>query len=282
MKRWFSGFLGGVIFLVPMICAQAAPSIQVAGMEGRIQSHTAVLSAVFGNREQGIDLEIAGAAALSGSLRADMFQVSGTLAMPLIKDGLLLETLALTGATSQQVRVMIKFPDVKKQAEILVRFSLFSNAPGAKAAPLGELRFSVFPASVTKELTNLLQPKPDARVIVFGPGQPLRHFLSGLKIAFEDGGTDTPERFDPSRLYFGDLATHEQYQQAEDRSAGARIVLFAPDESLPPGGYAERSSAGVHVQVTSRLLDNIAVDPQAQLALIKIIHLLSASSSSAN
>jgi hypothetical protein len=119
-------------------------------------------------------------------------------------------------------------------------------------------------------------------VVVFGPGQKLRHFLTGLRVLFEDGGTDTPDRFDPNRLYFGELATDEQFQQAQDHSAGARMALFSPDESLPVGVYAERSHSRIFVHVTSPLLTNLNDDPRAQLGLIKIIHFLSAPPSSAN
>jgi hypothetical protein len=106
--------------------------------------------------------------------------------------------------------------------------------------------------------------------------------LTGLHMPFEDGGDGTPDRFDPNRFYFGELATDEQFQQAQDQSAGARLVLFSPDESLPAGVYAERSPSGALIHVTAPLLDNLNDDPRAQLGFIKIIHLLSAPPPSAN
>jgi hypothetical protein len=63
-------------------------------------------------------------------------------------------------------------------------------------------------------------------------------------VSFADSGTGTPDRFDPNRLYFGELKTDEQFQQAQDQSADARLVLFSPDKLLPAGVYAERFNSG--------------------------------------
>ena len=50
---------------------------------------------------------------------------------------------------------------------------------------------------------------------------------------------------------------------------------FAPDENLPPGIYLDRWGPGAIAHVTAPLLDNLADDPRAQLALTKILMLLS-------
>jgi len=280
MKASFSWMICGILFIRLASSAHATNSIQLVGMEGRSSPAAVNLPAVFGNKEKEVDLEINGVTVSSVSLHADLFQISGTLAMPLAKDIHLQEGLTLSTPPPQRLRVSIKFPNVKQQAEILVRLSLAKNAPD-KTAALGDLRFEVFPTSVTKELTDLLQPKSNAKAMVFGPGQKLRHFLTSAHVSFEDGGSDTPDRFDPNRLYFGELSTKEQFQQVQDRSNGAHVVLFSPDESLPAGVYSDRSNPGIFIQVTSPLLDNLDDDPRAQLGFIKIIHLLSASPSSA-
>ncbi len=283
MKLRLSLLICAVTFLWPQPSLLATSTVQLVGMEGRVPPATAELPAIFGNQQAGIDIEINGFTAASGPLRADFLQVAGGLAMPLAKDVLLQHGIFFFGTSLQHLHVSMKFPDVKQRAEVLVRFSLSNDLPSGKQIELlGDLRFVVFPASVTRELADLLQPKPDARVIIFGPGQKLRHFLTGLHVPFEDNGSDTPNRFDSSRLYFGELATEQQFQQAQDRSAGGRVALFSPDQSLPTGVYSDRSSAGVLIHVTSPLLDNLSDDPRSQLGLIKIIHLLSAPPPSAN
>jgi hypothetical protein len=261
--------------------ALATDAVRFVSLEGHVESASR-LPAVFGNHEERLNIDVAAVTAQTASLRADLFQVAGGLAMPLAKDIHLQDGLTFANASPQRLRVSIKFPDVKGQAEVLVRLALVQNVPQASPIPLGDLRFEVFPASVIRELKDLFQPKPDAQVIIFGPGQKLRHFLTGLHMSFEDGGTGIPDRFDPNRLYFGELATGEQFQQAQDQSAGARMVLFSPDESLPAGVYSERSNSGVLIHVTSPLLDNLNDDPRAQLGLAKIIHFLSAPLPSAN
>lgn len=261
--------------------ALAADAVRLVSLEGRVEPASR-LPAVFGKHEERLNIEVNAVTAQTASLRANLFQVANDLAMPLAKDIHLQEGITFANASPQRLRVSIKFPDVKGQAEVLVRLALIQNVPQASPIPLGDLRFEVFPASVTQELKGLFQPKPDAQVVVFGPGQKLRHFLTGLHVSFEDDGTGTPDRFDPNRFYFGELATDEQFQQVQDQSAGARMVLFSPDETLPAGVYAERSNSGVLIHVTSPLLDNLNDDPRSQLGLIKVIHFLSAPSPSTN
>lgn len=269
--------------LVSACSGFAADRVHLVSLEGRVEpaSH---LPAVFGNHEEKLNLEVGGVVAQTASLRADLFQVVGGLAMPLSKDIHLQEGIAFVTASPQRLGVSIKFPEVKGRAEILVHLALFPSIQQTTLVPLGDIRFEVFPANVTKELTDLLKPKSDgsSSVVLFGPGQRLRHFLAALHVNFEDGGTGIPDRFDPNRLYFGELSNDERFQQAQDQSAGARMVLFSPDESLPAGVYAERSNSGVLIHVTSQLLDNLIDDPRAQLGLTKVIHLLSAPPPSAN
>jgi len=249
--------------------------MRLVDLEGRAEPATQTQTpAIFGNREQGLDLEIDAPVVQSGLLLASLFQVAG-YAMPLARNIRLKEGITFPNGPPYRLHVSVKFPDVKRPAKILLTLSL-SPKPGANVIDCRPLYFEVFPSSMTKELTDLLQPNPDglAPAVVFGPGQKLRHFLTGLHVPFEDGGIDTPDRFDPNRLYFGELSTDEQFQQTQDHSAGARLALFSPEESLPDGVYAERSHSGTLIHVTSPLLDNLGDDPRAQLAFIKIIHLL--------
>ena len=261
----------------------AAPSIQVTGLTGQIPP-AALLPAVFGDRKEDVDLQLNGATTPSASLRADFFQVSGSLSLPLSRDVHLQEKLTLPSATSpQNLRVPIQFPAVARRTELLLRLTLVQDAP-LSPIPLGEIRFDLFPTGITKELTDLLQPTPNGHepVLLFGSGTKLRHFLTGLHVHFEDLGGDTPDRFDPKRLYFGELDTEEKFHQAQDRSAGGRVIVFSPDDSLPVGAYTNPSGSGLFIQVTAPLLDNLDTDPRAQLALIKFIHLLSNPPPSAN
>ena len=275
----------GALLLGAAPVAFGAPSIRVLGFgaEGENQTYVPALPAVFGNREKKLSSCLMGLPMRPPICAPTYFRLQ-RLTMPLVKDVHLKDGITFPNASRQDLMLAVKIPDVKRHTEVLVRLSLVPNGPQARPLHLMDIPFEVFPASVTQELKDLLKPKPDgsAPVVVFGPGQKLRHFLTGLHVSFEDGGSGTPDRFDASRIYFGELATDEQFQQAQDRSAGARLVLFSPDESLPTGVYAERSNSGVLVHVTSPLLDNLDDDPRAQLGIMKIIHFLSTSSPSAN
>jgi hypothetical protein len=261
----------------------AESTVQLVGVEGRIPPG-ASLPAVFGGREKGLNLEIKGVTMQGGSLRADLLSVAGSLALPLVKNLDLQDGIALSEATSHALRVSLKFPEVKSRTGIVVRLILIDPAAPSNVISLGDLRFQVFPASLTKNLNDLLPPMADGtpRLVLFGSGQKLRHGLTELHVPFEDGGSDLPNRFDPNRLYFGELTTSEERQSAQDRSAGARLALFASDESLPPGIYADRSNAGVLINVSLPILDNLTDDPLAQLGLMKIIRQLSTNATSAN
>ncbi len=281
----------GAWLLLANLHAFAQVSVQLAGLEGRSQPNP-VIPALFGGSQQKLDLRVGETITLARhlvagrSLSGGWYSCETHRCKPSVGGSLSRCPVIWLDYAGQ----LVKFPEVKGRTAIVVHLSglLESIQPNGIRRPtpvvLGDLRFEVYPATVTKDLTDLLQPKPDgsAQIVVFGPGQKLRQFLTGLHVSFEYSGIGTPDRFDPNRLYFGELATDEQFQQAQDRSAGARLVLFSPDESLPAGVYTDRSSSGVLIHVTAPLLDNLNDDPRAQLGLIKIIRLLSAPPPSAN
>jgi hypothetical protein len=271
----------GILLALTTAATPALESVRLIGIAGRTDSN-APLPAVFSNREEKLDLEIDAPAVSSAALRADLFQVTGELAMPLDRNRVLTEGLVFPTASLQHLRIAVKFPEVKRCAVILLRLSL-KNATAMPVA-LGELRFEVFPASVTKELLDLLRPRPGgpSAVTIFGPGQLLRNFLTDSHVSFDEGGTDVPGQLDPVRLYFGEWpASGDSSPPLQDPAEPGRIAVFGPDDSVPPGVYVERSSpAGPLVRVTLPFLQNLKEDPRSQLALIKVIHLLSAFPSS--
>jgi hypothetical protein len=271
---------------LPASVAFAADSIRVLGFgaDGVTHEYVPALPGIFSKRDEKISIVIDGAAVQPAYLRADLFQVAGKLAMPLAKDLHLREGITFPNGARQVLAGFITIPEVKRRTEVLIQLALVPNGSPVIPIHLMDIRLVVFPTSITQELTDLLQPASDgsARVVVFGSGQKLRHFLTSLHVLFEDGGAGVPDRFDADRFYLGELATNAEQLSAQDRSAGARLALFASDDSLPPGIYANRSSTGVLINVSLPMLDNLTDDPLAQLALMKIIRQLSASSTSAN
>jgi hypothetical protein len=277
MKPHIAGLTCWILFLVPVAWTQAGESVRLLGLADRT-APTPQNPAVFGNRDEILELEIVADATQNASLRADLFQIAGSMAMPLSKRLHLRDGLAFSGASPQRVRVAMKFPEVKERAQILVHLSLFPSGPQAAAISLGDLQFEVFPSDIARELAALLKPKENEASLatIFGSGHKLRDFFATLRVPFDDGGESVPDRLDPARYYFVEPSDDHQTQDAVDRRAGVRLVVFAPNESLPLGIYAERSTAGAFIRVTLPLLDDLRTDPRAQLGLIKIIHLLSA------
>ncbi len=257
-------------------------SVELVGLEGRGRQEPTV-PAVFGGSEQKLDLNVSGVPDRSGTaLYADLFQIAGTLARPIATHVQLNESFSLTPTAPDGEQVSLNFPEVKRQTEILVRLSaLKRTAPpnggqSADSVAVGELHFMVFPPSLTQEVKDLLEVPQDkpARAFLFGPGQKLRTFFKNASIRFEDGGASTPDRLNPGRYYFLEAADQNQVQTVTDRRAGCCLAVFYPDAELPAGLYSEQSQGGTFVRVTSPLLNDLNVDPRAQLALLKIIHLL--------
>jgi len=260
-----------------------ATTVEVVGLQGYVEPALPPTS-VFGNREQGVDLDVSNAAPKSGPLMADVFQVTGELSMPLATNVRLQDAVTLTGAPSQRLHVSIKFPDVKQHAQILIRLSIRGTPPQTTPALLGDLHFEVFPNSLTKQLADLLQPRPDGSVpvVLFGAGRKLHVFLGAIGVRFDDAGNDCPETFEAGRLYLGEMASAQGAVPTQEMVNAAHVAIFAPDPLLPAGIYAESRASGVFVQVTQPLLDNLSIDPRAQLALIKVIHLLNSQLASNN
>jgi hypothetical protein len=221
------------------------------------------IPSTFDDRTRSIEIDVDGAAGMTGSLHADLFQVAGQLALPLVKNLELQKTVTLAEAT--HLRFSLKFPAVKRRTEILVRLTLSSANPTA----LGEIKFEVFPKTTTKELVDALQAR--GKPVLFGPGNKLRQFLQSQHVPFDDGGEELPDNFTSNLLYIGELKDAAQFQELQDRTPNARVLAFAPDETLPSGVYV----TGKLARVTSPPLDHLPDDPRAQLALTKIINLLS-------
>jgi len=274
----------GVVLLGHAANAADAPSLSViiSDIASQPKEAAPVVPEVFGDREEPIALTIATSFEGPAYLRADLFQIAGKLSMPLAND-VHLKDVTFAHVLAQNLNFRVKLPDVKSPTEILIRVSLAPAKATDSVLHVADFRYKVYPSSVTQELTDLLQPNPSAPAlaVIFGPGQKLREFLTSLHVPFEDAGASTPDRFDSSRLYFCEMNDGEQFQQAQDRSAGVHMAVFSPDSSLPEGVYSERSDSGTFIHVTSPLLDNLNEDPRGQLGLIKIIHLLSITSSSA-
>jgi len=262
------------LFLLNAATGEAAPLLRVLAIEGRGEAPAPVPD-VFGDSTQGFDIEIAGVAASGVSLYTMPYQFAGGMAMPLGPDLDLMDGLTLTDAVPQKIHIRLKIPAVSRRAKIVYRLSIVAKA--AAPIPIGEIMLEVFPAGLTTDLADLLRGKPNASplVVVFGTGHLVRPVLTTLHVPFQEGGFSLPNHFEVGRFYFGELDKDEQFQQARDRSAGARLVIFSPDDTLPPGIYSEKSPSGVLIHVTSPLLDHFGADPRAQLALIKIVSLLS-------
>jgi hypothetical protein len=261
-------------FLICSATAEAAPSLRLLTIEGRDEA-PAPVPGVFGASTQGFDVEIAGINATGVSLHTMPFQIAGGMAMPLGPDLDLMDGLILADAAPQKVHITLKIPAVSRQAKIVYRLSIVAKA--AAPSPIGEFTLEVFPASLTTDLADMLRGNPNAEplVVVFGTGHRVRPILTALHVPFQEGGLSVPSHFEVGRFYFGELDKDEQFQQARDRAAGARLVILSPDDTLPPGVYSEKSSSGILIHVTSPLLDHFDADPRAQLALIKIVRLLS-------
>jgi len=273
----------GGLLLLSAACGFGAASVRLADFPGRTEP-APLLHAVFGNRAQTLDLEIDNAAPSSGDLVADLFQTSGELALPLARGIHVQDAVTLDGKGPQTLRISIKFPNVQKRAETLVRFSLVSRSSTTVPVQVGDLRLEVYPASITKELEDLLKPRTDGTIpaVLFGAGRKLQSFLALAKIPYDVSGIDLPDQFEPNRIYFGEAAHEESYSITQEIRQRVRMAVFAPDQSLPAGVYAEQAPDAVFIRVTLPLLDNLNDDPRAQLALIKIIHLLIAPPSSIN
>jgi hypothetical protein len=271
------------LLLLSAACGFGAPSVRLADLPGRAEP-APLLPAVFGNRTQALDLEIDNAAPSSGDLVADLFQTSGELALPLTKGVHVQDAITLDGNGPQRLHVSLKFSNVQQRAEILVRFSLVPHASNPMPVQVGELHFEVFPASITKELADLLKPRTDGTIpaVLFGAGRKLQNFLAQSKIPYDVGGMDLPDQFEPHRIYFGEAAHEESYSITQEIRQRVHMAVFAPDPSVPAGIYAEQAPDAVFIRVTLPLLDNLNDDPRAQLGLIKIIQLLTAPSSSIN
>jgi hypothetical protein len=283
MNASLAGVACGVLLALASSPARGLEPVRFMGIAGRPEEN-APLPAVFSDQKEEIDLEL-DMPSTSSVLRADVFEVAGDLALPLAKGVVLKSGFSFPTASLQHLRVPVKFPDAKRHTVIMLRLACEGTVAQAPVS-LGELKFEVFPVAITKELLDLVRTHPGGPnpVTIFGPGHLLRQFLTDSHVSFNEGGSDVPRQFDPDRLYLGEWPSDSAASPLPETPAEpGHVAIFAPDDSVPPGVYVERSSpAGPLVRVTLPVLSNLKDDPRAQLALIKVIHLLSNPASPTN
>lgn len=253
--------------------AETKVSIQMLGLTGELVGQAGV-SHVLGGKEIEVDLIGEGPAGdETMTLKADLFQVVTGMAAPLAKDVTVAEGIEFHPPARRIVRATIPLPEVQRRTEVAVRFKV-----GENRVPAGQARLFVYPQDQIKELAlSLERAEKDAGVslTVFGESKRIRAFLKQSGIPFTDSGSELPSEFKTGALYLSEVDPHSLGSR---RTAGARLVFFAPHPALLPGVYTTIRDAGLFTKVTLPILDTLATNPQSQRAFIDILrHSLDAS-----
>jgi hypothetical protein len=258
--------LAGLLLAGPAVADPVLVSMLLESPE-----NSSLPPAVFGGADRKFDLVITNITMPGATIHADLLAYAGKLSMPLGK------SVSLSGTNLPgRIQFSLALPEVKRETDMLVHLSAKDFAHAAPVI-LGNLPLVVYPRDLAKQMASLLPnlPNGDKRLVVFGGVQELRRALQALHLPFEDAGPDLPGRFVPERIYLGDVKNREAEDNAHDRSEGAKLAVFADDDSLPPGIYMERDpGAGVYLLITLGFVDSLTDNPRSQLAFLKVLQSL--------
>ena len=258
--------------LLPAAAAGAGPRVvtlepvapPVAGQYAQLPA------ALFGGTNQDFEWSVGNIDMKNATVRVDIFEVAGRLTVPLPSPAPL-AGIDLPGL----VRTTLSFPKVKAETDVLLRLSA-TNSARPSPVLLGNLRYVVFPNDLARQISGLLPPLPNGghRLVVFGTGTRLREGLQALQVPFTDSGADLPGRLLPDQIYVGEAMDRPAAERIRDHASGARVAVFAMDDSLPRGVYLNRSPDRTYGLVTLPVLDALASDPRAQLVFLKVLQSL--------
>jgi hypothetical protein len=205
-----------------------------------------------------LTLDVNGPIGWAGQLEGTLFQATDELAAPLPGGKLDLGNIRFDNATTQKVPVSIPLPESEKGSKIVVRFSLREAADDAASAQYAVM-LGVFPDtdSPGNPIRRLKQIE-DGGVIIRGESSRLRAFFEShaiLSVDAEDGRA-------------GSVVLYEGEEPPRPAQSGARVLWFAPPDTLLPGVYPQASGI---TKITLPLPAQLAGNPLAQNTLATLI-----------
>lgn len=240
--------------------------LEIIGVGSATPPAAASVTHLFWSPSVEITLAVEGALGSQMELRADLFQLSDSLAAPLVRDLPTGPPVSFKNSTRRKLSVSLPLPKLQRQTQLQVRFKTKKEGDWAK---IGQATLVVYPADYLKdvELGNQLP------LVVFGGDGRLAEFFKRQKIKFEEIGQALPETPQADRLYLGRAGAKElsQWQEAHPEWKG-NLVVFTEAAAQLPGVFSQFSANQRISKVTLPILDQLGTDPRSQKTVIDLIN----------
>ncbi len=218
---------------------------------------------VFGGVNLPVELIADGPLGTSTEVRADLWQLTGSLAAPLRKDFEVSEkSLDFSGATPRVLRRSVPLPEVQRITRMALRFRV-RQADDPSWLSTGNMALNVYPKESAQWYS--FTHRADARLAVFGPADsPFRSVLKAHGVKYEDLGRELPGELPESILVAGEMGpvALQDWLGGHAASKGALVILCSDPDGLPVISI-ERRPGFCLTKIATALLGNLSTDPLA-------------------
>ena len=205
-------------------------------------------------------------------VRADLWQLAGSLAALLRKDLAVGEKpLDSSGGVPRLLHWSVALLEVQRITRMALRFRV-RRMEDASWQPAGSLAFTVYPKDSAQ--WQGFTRRSDARIAVFGsPNTSLRRALKAHGVKYEDLGMEPPQELPAAVLVIGEMSSASLHDWLESRPGhkGA-LVVVCPDSDELPVISVNLSPGFCLTKIAAALLENLPTDPRAGKTLVDTLN----------
>ncbi|MEI9892807.1 MAG: hypothetical protein WDN28_02535 [Chthoniobacter sp.] len=207
------------------------------------------------------------------NVRANLFQIAGTIAAPLASNLPVAQELSFPPALARVEKWKVTLPAVRQATNVELRFTTQSGA-GENWQPAGGARLMVYPADVGGQLRKLIADaakREAGQLAVFGNSEALKTALRQLHVDFDDLGDTLPGELDKSLIYLGECLPQESDEILRRGKLSGRVLIFTRDPAFAARRLLDRPQRRILVRVTLPIWPGFAHAPQRQSAFLSLL-----------
>jgi hypothetical protein len=263
MKEWMFAMAVGLVG-----SALHAEGVSIDLLPPPSSEESVVTRDVFGGSTRVIRLAVDAPLGAKARVTGDLFQLGGSLAVPLgscLPNG---EALMFTDRTHRVVDAPISLPEVSRVTRMQARFQAQCDTGSSNVLQVPLLVYPKDFLASFREGVLAAQSRGGAKLVVLGKSPAIREFFRSQKVSFEDGGAEPLTDPQAGSVYFLQGSADEIARKIPDASRG-RFVLFVEDSPLLAGVYS--SDSGRFLKVTLSILKELTTNPRNQRTFAAIV-----------
>jgi hypothetical protein len=225
---------------------------------------------VFGGQAFEVSLIVYGNSKERISIQADLFQTaSGNLAAPVKKDIPVASDLDFSRSAQRQVVFPLLLPPVERVSDLHLRYR-FRSSSEEKWQNIGSVNLRVYPDDILKPVQAFAEKN---HIYLYGENAILKLFLKNKGIRFEDRKDRFPKEETSPCLVLAEYIDKDWFALPKELPSNQAVVVFYQPHDNLPRTIVKQAGKGILIEVKMSLLDELAMNPEAQEFFGEIIDL---------